>query len=354
MRWLVLVVLAGCGDNFARGPGIGLSGNESASCAIDDAGGLYCWGQLHGNDVATGDQGDPATGLPTRRFPDFQWRTVAVTASHACGVRDDGTLWCWGRNCAGQLGDGSREAASEPRQVGTQAHWVSVATGGGHSCAIDDDGSLACWGGIDLGQTDCSTVPTETPTRLPGTWLQASSSWYATHALRSDGTLWRWNDYRIDEEPRLPHEAPHQIGTSQWRVIASGLDGVYGVRRDHTLGFVRFDDTTDVQVGSTADWGDQIAARDHGCALKKDETLWCWGRNDMGQLGTGSPSDDVVEPLQLGGITGWKTVTAGWASGCGVYDGQVYCWGMNGEGDIGIGMPYDHAVHTPQRIGVTF
>jgi len=350
-RWLLLLVIAGCGDNLPELVGVELSGNESATCALDETGALYCWGTFHG-DASGGEQGDPVTGIPALRFPDFRWREVSVTAGHACGIRDDGTLWCWGRNCAGQLGDGTRDPAIDPRQVGTQARWSHVTTGGGHSCAIDDDGALACWGGIDLGQADCTTTPAEPPTSIAGTWTQVSSSWYATHAVRADGTLWRWTDYRIDEDPGTPHEAPHQIGTASWRAIASGLNGVYGVRADHSLGFVPFDATDEVSIGTTADWSDTIAARDHACAVKLDETLWCWGRNDMGQLGTGLPSDDILDPIQLGGIAGWKAVSAGWASSCGVYDGQVYCWGTNGEGEMGIGMPYDRDVRTPTQIKV--
>ncbi len=351
--WLLAIVLVGCGDNLPGDPGgVGLSGNESATCAIDDLGALFCWGRFHDSGDAGGEQGDPVTGIAAPRFPAFAWREVAVTAAHACGIRDDGTLWCWGRNCAGQLGDGTFESSSEPRQVGTQTDWVRVATGGGHSCAIDVDGSLACWGGIDLGQTDCSSTPSEPLTRIPGVWKQVSSGFYSTHALRRDGTLWRWNDYRIDEDPLTPHEAPHQVGTTKWRSIASGLSGVYGVRDDGTLAFVEFDTADEVQLGADDDWSDTIAARDHGCGLKLDGSLWCWGRNDMGQLGTGVPSEDFEPPEQIGTILGWTAVSAGFASSCGVYDGQVYCWGTNDEGAMGIGMPYDHEVRTPTQIGV--
>lgn len=352
--WSVVLLAAACGDNLVTEPvGVRISGNESASCAIATTGELYCWGRFFGNDDAAGDQGDPATGLPHERFPEFRWRDVSVTAGHACGIRDDGTLWCWGRNCAGQLGDGTRESAIEPRQVGTQASWISVATGGGHSCAIDDDASLMCWGGIDLGQQDCSRAPTEVPTRLPGTWRAVSSSWYTTHAIAADGTLWRWNDYKVEEDPHTPHEPPMQIGNTRWRGLATGLGGVFGIREDRTLGFLQFDHVDEVDIDLATDWSEAIAARDHACALKLDGTLHCWGRNDMGQLGTGVPTqDDVVTPQQLGTFAGWTAVSAGWAQSCGVYQGQVYCWGMNGDGEIGIGMPYDHEVRTPTRIGI--
>ncbi|MBA3406241.1 MAG: hypothetical protein H0U13_16425 [Gemmatimonadaceae bacterium] len=351
---IVVLVVAGCGDNVSfESTSILLSGNESASCAINNNGALYCWGRLYGHDDVAGEQGDPITGLPAHKFPELAWRQVSVATGHACAIRDDGTLWCWGRNCAGQLGDETRVSSAEPIQIGTQSRWVEVATGGGHSCAIDDEGSLACWGGIDLNQQDCSNTPTQRLTRIEGTWRQVSSSMYTTHAIRSDGTLWRWNDFKFADDPRVPHEPPVQIGDHRWLAIASGLSGVYGVRADRTLAFVQFDQVDENQIGSTADWSASIAARDHGCALKVDQTLHCWGRNDMGQLGTGVPSDElVVEPRQLGTFAGWTGVSAGWAQSCGVYQNQIYCWGMNPDGQIGIGMPYDHEVRTPQQIGI--
>jgi alpha-tubulin suppressor-like RCC1 family protein len=354
VRWLLCSFLAACGDNLvAESGGVFLSGNESASCAIAGDGALYCWGRLNGTDDAAGEQGDRDTGLPAHKFPEFRWREVSVTVGHACGIRDDGTLWCWGRNCAGQLGSLDRVSSIEPRQIGSQTNWRTVATGGGHSCAIDLDNSMACWGGIDLGQQDCANAPGEGITRFEGTWNAVSSSFYTTHALRSDGTLWRWNDFSIEEDPHTPHETPMQVGDTRWLAIATGLSGVYGVRDDRTLAFVQFDRTTEDTISSTPDWSDTLAARDHGCALKLDQTLHCWGRNDMGQLGTGLPSDEaVLEPIQLGTFAGWTGLSAGWAQSCGVYQGQVYCWGMNGDGEMGIGMPYDHEVRTPQQIGV--
>ena len=355
MRWLwiALACATACGDDVTPpARGVQVVGNESAACALDEAGLLYCWGRLHGNQVGVGEQGDPATGLPSLRFPDFRWQTVSVTAGHACGIRDDGTLWCWGRNCAGQLGDGTRDAAATPVQVGTQTAWTSITTGGGHSCAIDVDGSLMCWGGIDRGQQDCETAPSVLPSRIAGRWKQVSSSWYTTHAIDVDGTLWRWNDYRIEEDPRVPYEEPVQVGTATWSAIASGLNSVYGVRADRTLASVLFDSVEEVQIGSETGWSDTIAARDHACALKLDGSLHCWGRNDFGQVGTGLSTEDVVEPKQLGTFAGWTSVNAGWANSCGVYQGQVYCWGMNAEGELGLGMPYDHLVRPPSRIGV--
>jgi alpha-tubulin suppressor-like RCC1 family protein len=354
------VLVAGCGDNVIPsepgpdlGPATSLSGNETASCVIGGA--LFCWGTLNGApDPATGDLGDRRTGLPAA-FGTEQWSSIAVSSSHACGIQGDGTLWCWGRNCGGQLGDGTRASQVDPIQVGTESGWRQVTTGGGHSCAIDDAGALMCWGGLDYGQQleDCATTPTQPPTRYDGSWLSVSSSWYSTHGLRDDGTLWRWRDHDVETATATaPFELPAQVGTTRWRALASGLFGAYGIREDGTLAFLEFAADTEVQIGTDSDWSDAIAARDHACAIKLDGTLWCWGRNDMGQLGSGLSSEPVTTPIQVGKVAGWTAVTAGWANSCAIYDGDVYCWGANAGGEIGIGMPYTHDIHAPARIGI--
>jgi len=351
MRWAIVMIamVAGCGDNLApSATGQVLSGNETATCLIEVDGALVCWSRLHMGPEA-GELGDPVTGLPAR-FGEERWREISVGAMHACGIRGDGTLWCWGKNCAGQLGDGTRDSRTEPIQVGSEARWQSVATGGGHSCAIDDEGGLSCWGGLDHGQSDCSTVPMQTPTRVDGTWLQVSSGWYSTFAVRDDGTLWRWVDRDLTDP--TPFELPSQVGSSRWRTIATGLFGAYGVRDDGTLAFADAGDASETQIGPDTDWDVAIAARDHGCAIKQEGTLWCWGRNDMGQLGTGTSSEDLAEPIRVGIAPGWTSVTSGWAHSCGLLDGSVHCWGMNHEGELGIGMPYDNEIHRPRPIAI--
>jgi alpha-tubulin suppressor-like RCC1 family protein len=92
----------------------------------------------------------------------------------------------------------------------------------------------------------------------------------------------------------VPYEAPQLIGSTRWSAIASGLNAVYGVREDRTLAEVLFDSVDDVQIGTDGGWSDTIAARDHACALKLEGTLFCWGRNDFGQLGTGIATQEDI------------------------------------------------------------
>ena len=71
---------------------------------------------------------------------------LAAASDHTCAIRSDRTLWCWGANEHGQLGDGSTTARERPGQVGTDGDWLAIDTSASHSCGLRSDGTLWCWG----------------------------------------------------------------------------------------------------------------------------------------------------------------------------------------------------------------
>ncbi len=318
-----------------------LSGAWEHTCARDDAGELFCWGPpLPGGSFSA------SAATPTSLGPD-RWRAHSIGQRHGCAVRDDGTLWCWGSNCAGQLGDGTRETSATPIQVGDATSWIDVAAGGGHSCAIDDTGALTCWGGLDYGQNQgCDEMPSLSPTLVEGTWSDVSANWYSIHALRSDGTLWRMIDAPWGEAP--PFQPITQVGSATWRVMASGISEVCGIRTNGTLACAWDDAAEETQVGTDDDWGDAIAVSYHACATKADGSSWCWGRNDFGQLGIGT-LDAPETPTRVGDELGWTALSAGYRHSCGVRDGALWCWGGNGGGELGAGDLPQRTV--PTRVG---
>ena len=290
------------------------SGWGSATCALTTSGEVWCWGEISN---ATGNSDVrpipfQIAGLPERPVE------IAVGWGHACARLDVGTLWCWGRNDNGQLGDGSnaffREAPTPVNALGFEV--AAVATSGTHTCARKMDGSLWCWGSNDSGELGDGTT-TDSPTPLwvqpLGTRVRQVSTSPSSHscALLEDGTAWCWGA-----------NSSGQLG-----------DGT-------TLR-----SSVPVQVSGLASVAEISAGLSHTCARTSDGALWCWGDNGVGQLGNGMSGQSAMSttPVRVAVPgTEWIEVRAGIGGTCArAKDLSTWCWGMRdhgmmGNGDLGL------------------
>lgn len=132
---------------------IAVSAGTSHACGLRGGGSLWCWGSNVSGELGlgTGGQLGHKVARPTR-VGGQRWRQVSASRELTCGVRVDGSLWCWGFNAHGQLGDGSDKQRGRPNRLGTDRDWRSVGAGDGHACALKTNGSLWCWGANDHGQ----------------------------------------------------------------------------------------------------------------------------------------------------------------------------------------------------------
>ena len=165
--------------------------------AIRSDGSLWTWGDnLHGqlgiNSL------DFYRTTPVRVGTANNWASVAAGWNHVVATRTDGTLWAWGWNEFGQIGDGSSMTSSfSPVQIGLGGHWVSVAADLAHSVGIRNDGSLWAWGLNYHGQLGDGTLTSRTtPVRIGSAthWTQAAAGNAHTAAITTDGNLWAWGN----------------------------------------------------------------------------------------------------------------------------------------------------------------
>jgi len=161
-------------------------------------GSLWGWGGNHVGQIGDGTIIQRLT--PTRVGLDYNWRQVTADNSLTMAVRTNNTLWVWGTNNQFRLGVGTGLAANAfltaPSQVGTHADWAAVASGLQHVAAIRSNGLLYSWGSNTNGGTGLGPLPdanTAVPTPVGGTaWTHASAGSQFTLAIRPDGTLWVW------------------------------------------------------------------------------------------------------------------------------------------------------------------
>ncbi len=288
--------------------------------------------------------------------------------SHTLEVRSDGTLWAWGYNGYGQLGDTTYTTRTTPTQVGTGNIWAAVAAGYNHSIALNTAGTLWAWGDNGYGQLGDGTYTNRTtPTQLgtDTTWSAIAAGYYNTFAIKRDGTLWTWGNNgngQLGDGTYTNRTTPTQVGTdTTWSAVAAGLYHTLAIKRDGTLwawGYNYYGQlgngtyntrTTPTQVGTDTTWSAVAAGLYHTLAIKRDGTLWAWGYNYNGQLGD-STNYTRTTPTQVGTDTTWSAVAAGYYHSTAIKrDGTLWAWGYNYYGQLGDNTNFNRT--TPTQVG---
>ncbi len=287
-------------------------------------------------------------------------------------VKADGTLWSWGDNSYGDVGDGTTTNNVEtPKQIGVASNWRAVSSGEWHSLALRSDGSIWAWGRNHSGEVGVgSTTIQPNPIRVgsDNDWRAISTGRNSSYAIKDDGTLWAWGSdfyYTLGNGTGVDVSVPTKVGTAtNWRAIAGGLEHTVALRTDGTLwawgrnlfsGAIGdgtlIDKSTPVRVGTDSDWV-AIAAFEQTLAIKRDGSLWGWGRNDTGQAGNGTTAL-VISPTRLGTDSDWVGIAAGKRHSIGrKADGSLWTWGWNTNSALGTGVSLSSIVTTPTRMGV--
>jgi alpha-tubulin suppressor-like RCC1 family protein len=234
------------------------------------------------------------------------WQTISAGYTHSVGIKTDGTLWAWGDNGYGQLGDGTTTSKNTPTQIGAANNWESISAAGGFTLAIKVDGTLWAWGNNTFGQlgdgtTTNRTIPTQIGTAT--NWNSVTAGEGFALAIKDNGTLWAW-----------------------------GYNN-YGQLGDGTT----VNKTVPTQIGTATNWQSTAAGSGFSLAIRTNGTLWAWGYNNSGQLGDGTTTNRITA-VQIGTENDWANVAAGYAHSVGLKaNGIIFTWGNNANGQLGDG-----------------
>ncbi|MCQ9377948.1 hypothetical protein [Methyloversatilis sp. XJ19-49] len=350
---------------------IAASGDHSLALASD--GTLYAWGGNAVGQLGDGSTSDRTTPVAVSLPAGVSALGVAAGASHSLVAASDGRLYAWGENRYGELGDGSTLQRTTPVQVSLPAavSALSVAAGTFHSLARGSDGTLYAWGNNYYGQLgDGSTLQRTAPVSVnlpPGvSTLRVTAGRIHTLAQGSDGKLYAWGNnlyYQLgdgsftDRPTPLPVVFPTGVSAlgvaaGHYHNLARGSDGklyAWGDNGSGQLGngstaYSRTPMLVSLPAGVSAL---SVAAGDyHSLALGSDGKLYAWGRNYYGQLGGGSITlRTTPEPVSLPAGVSVVRLAAGFDHSLAVgSDGQVFAWGRNADGQLGNGVLRNSAV----------
>jgi alpha-tubulin suppressor-like RCC1 family protein len=303
-----------CDPSLQRCRAAKIAAGGAHSCAIAQAGELYCWGRDTEGQLGLSDAEQDAGGTSSAAVLQMT-KKITAGGAHSCAITEDGSVFCFGRDVEGQVsGVGGEPAVLSPRRIAIDAA-TDIAAGDAHSCAVTAKG-VVCWGSARFGQAGRAVMDVVLgPGLVPGT------------------------DSAVEIAAGVRHSCAR---------LENGHVVCWGELFDEASGAALA--TADVaEVPALTDATAITAGAGHSCALRANGDVVCWGENDSGQLGDGS-TDPSATPAVVHGLAKALHVTAGGSLQDGALVGHscavdksffVQCWGRNKEGQLGTGTATD-------------
>ncbi|MEK3956010.1 RCC1 domain-containing protein [Psychrobacillus sp. FSL K6-1464] len=325
------------------------------SLAITSDGSVYSWGNNQKGQLGDGTKINKTIPTKVNGLSDV----VAVDARgmHSLAITSDGSVYTWGNNDSGQLGDGMNTSYNPvPTKINGLSNAVAIKAGDQHSFAILSDGSVYGWGYNVHGQLgDGTEINKRIPTRISNLSDVVSVEAGVIHslALKSNGSVyaWGWNHTgQLGDGKTTPRSTP---------TIVNGLSDVVSVKAGNNFSLALTSD------GSVYSWGENNygqlgngtttqkntatkinglseviaveAGRQHSLAITSDGSVYAWGYNASGELGDGTTSNKTA-PTKVSGLSNVVEVKTGNSYSLAITsDGSVYAWGYNAMGQLGDG-----------------
>ena len=296
-----------------------VAGGLRHTCALTPQGDAYCWGANGEGQLGDGSFTDRATPTPVVAPAGVRFSTITAGAEHSCALTNTGIAYCWGSNAFGKLGDGTSTARNTPTLVSTTLRFSWLDAGDQHTCAIRMDasgepGAIYCWGNNGSGRLGDGTqenraLPTLAAAEQAFSTVDAGGS--HTCALTPEGAPYCWG-YNGDGQVGDGTYGNQQGGVAD-RLVPTPVATQFAFREVHTGGY-------------------------HSCGLTTAGAAYCWGDNNVWQVGNGAPPQDVTVPTAVLDASTFTTMEVGGGHSCGrEVDGSLWCWGINADGQLGDG-----------------
>lgn len=372
---------------------------EASACSIS-SGTLYCWGENQFWNYGGPGALQSSPFAPTAVQLGFVDMARGPSSQFYCGIKNDRSAECWGRNGFGMLGRGVQGGfQNAPAPVSGGINWAEITTGRLSACGVSTTNVGYCWGSNQRGEIGRAAVPlgtniaslTLSPSVLDGglTWKSVVAGWLHACGITTDRDAYCWGNNSRGQlglgtiDTNSTHRSPAPvIGGHKFIQLSLGATHACGVTLQHQVlcwgenftGQVGNATTTDVgtptiiggrqrfyYVAAASDFGvggnvpvppgGQQASAGHTCALTPGGEAWCWGWNAAGQLGDGTTTSSLV-PVEVGGGLRFTSLSLGGTASCGRNDNRIWCWGGNQFGQLGIGSLVN--VSTPALINSPF
>ena len=290
---------------------------------------------------------------------------TAVSAGyyHSLALKSDGTVWAWGYNNYGQLGDGSQINRAMPVQVANlaSANIVAISAGAYYSLALSSNGVVYAWGDNQYNQLgDGTAIRRLTPVPITGlsNVKSISAGYEFSLALTNDGTVWSWGDNSFwqlgDGGITTSRTTPGQVsGLSNMSAVGAGAYHGMALKSDGTVWTWGYNMYGAIGDGGTAPRAAPVQVTSlssiiaistngyHCKALKVDGSVWAWGHNNYGQLGDGSKTNRYA-PVQINTFGSIIAVASGYYHSMALGSvNNARMWGFNYYGQVGDGTPFD-------------